>query len=165
MGSTILHVIKKINNKHQRADIKRIFDEVTRTIDFQHITKDSLSDRVNQSHQYNKIINKINSNNDLFFLNKDNTDMSITDMIPDIQNSSSSKILDNSENLLDSFEITPSLSTQVNLIETPKMTNEASINSNEIDQSKLFSDKMFEKAKFNRLKISILKSITKNIEV
>ena len=86
-------------------------------------------------------------------------------MIPDIQNSRSSKILDNSENLLDSFETTPSLSTQVNLIETPKMTNEASINSNEIDQSKLFSDKMFEKAKFNRLKISILKSITKDIEV
>ena len=86
-------------------------------------------------------------------------------MIPDIQNSRSSKILDNSENLLDSFETTPSLSTQVNLIETPKMTNEASINSNEIDQSKLYSDKMFEKAKFNRLKISILKSITKDIEV
>ena len=91
--------------------------------------------------------------------------MSITDMIPDIQISSSSKILDTSENLLDPFETTPSLSTQVNVIETPKMANNASINSNEIDQSEFFSDKMFEKAKFNRLKISILKSITIDIEV
>ena len=51
--TTILYVIKNIKNQHQRAfgasnDIERIFDEVTKTIDFQHITKDSLSDRVNQ---------------------------------------------------------------------------------------------------------------------
>ena len=62
-------------------------------------------------------------------------DMSIIDMIPYIQNSPSSKILDTSENLLDSLEKTQSLSTQVNLIETPKKANDASINSNEIDQS------------------------------
>ena len=61
--------------------------------------------------------------------------MSIIDMIPYIQNSPSSKILDTSENLLDSLEKTQSLSTQVNLIETPKKANNASINSNEIDQS------------------------------
>ena len=51
--TTILYVIKNIKNQHQRAfgasnDIERIFDEVTKTIDFQHITKDSLSDRVNR---------------------------------------------------------------------------------------------------------------------
>ena len=79
-------------------------------------------------HQSKKITNKINSSKDLIFLNKDTTDMSITDMIPDIQISSSSKILDTSENLLDPFETTPSLSTQVNVIETPKMANNASIN-------------------------------------
>ena len=62
-------------------------------------------------------------------------DMSIIDMIPYIQNSPSSKILDTFENLLDSLEKTQSLSTQVNLIETPKKANDASINSNEIDQS------------------------------
>ena len=79
-------------------------------------------------HQSKKIANKINSSKDLIFLNKDTTDMSITDMIPDIQISSSSKILDTSENLLDPFETTPSLSTQVNVIETPKMAHNASIN-------------------------------------
>ena len=44
LDNTILYVIKKIKNQHQRADIERIFDEVTKTIDFQHITKDSLND-------------------------------------------------------------------------------------------------------------------------
>ena len=48
LDNTILYVIKKIKNQHQRADIESIFDEVTKTIDFQHITKDSLNDRVNQ---------------------------------------------------------------------------------------------------------------------
>ena len=46
--NTILYVTKKIRKQHQGADIKRIFNEVTKTIDFQHITKDSLSDIVNQ---------------------------------------------------------------------------------------------------------------------
>ena len=76
MDNTILYVIKKIKNQHQRADIESIFDEVTKTIDFQHITKDSLNDRVNQLLQSNKLINNINHNKDLFFLHKDIIDMS-----------------------------------------------------------------------------------------
>ena len=94
--------------------------------------------------------------------------MSITDMIPYIQNSENSRpseILDTSENILVSFETTSSLSTQMELIETPKKANDSSINSNEIEQSELFSDKIFEKAKPDRLKTIILKSITKDIEV
>ena len=77
--------------------------------------------------------------------------MSIINMIPYIQNSPPSKNLDTSENILDSFEIKPSLSTQMNLIETPKNANDTSINSNEIDQSEFFSDKIFKKANVNRL--------------
>ena len=42
LDNTILYVIKKIKNQHQRADIECIFDEVTKTIDFQHITKNCL---------------------------------------------------------------------------------------------------------------------------
>ena len=56
LDNTILYVIKKIKNQHQRPDIERIFDEVTKNIDFQHITKDSLNDRVNQLLQSNKLI-------------------------------------------------------------------------------------------------------------
>ena len=74
---------------------------------------------VNQLLQSNKLINKINRNKDSFFLNEDTIDMSIIDMIPYIQNSPPSKVLDTSENILNSFETTPSLSTQMNLIETP----------------------------------------------
>ena len=50
----------------------------------------------------------------------------------------------------------------MNLTKVPKKANDASIDSNEIDQSELFSDKILEKAKFNRLKTNILKSITNN---
>ena len=60
-------------------------------------------------------------------------------MIPYIQNSPPSKILDTFENILDSFETTPNLFTQANLI-----ANDAGINSNETDQSESFSDKIFE---------------------
>ena len=87
LDNTILHVIQKIKNQHRRADTERIFDEVTETIDFQHITRDFLNDRVNQLLQSNKLINKINSSKDSFFLNEDTIDMSIINMIPYIQNS------------------------------------------------------------------------------
>ena len=152
LDNTILYVIKKIKNQHQQADIERIFDEVTKTIDFQRKTKDSLNDRVNQLVQSNKLINKINRNKDSFFLNEGTIDMSIIDVIPYIKNSPPSKILDTSEDILNSFETIPSLSTQTNLIETPKKANEASINSHEIEQSEFFGDKIVEKIKLDRLK-------------
>ena len=37
-NTTLYVLIKKIKNQHQPADIERIFDEVIKTIDFQHIT-------------------------------------------------------------------------------------------------------------------------------
>ena len=112
----------------------------------------------------NKLINKINRNKDSFFLNEDTIDMPVIDMIPYMQNSQPSKVLDTSENILNSFETTPSLSTQINLIETPKKANEASINSHEIGKSEFFGDKIFVKLKLDRLKAIILKSIIKDIE-
>ena len=57
-------------------------------------------------------------------------------MISYIHNSPFSRIFDTSEQLLDFFMAMPSLSTQVNLIKMPKKKNDATINSNEIDQSK-----------------------------
>ena len=79
----MLYVIKKIKKKrHQRADIERIFNEVTKTIDFQYITKEFVSERVNQLLQSNKLINKINRSKDWLFLNEDTIDMSIINMIP-----------------------------------------------------------------------------------
>ena len=60
---------------------------------------------VNQLLQSNKLINKINRNKDSFFLNEDTIDMSIIDMIPYIQNSPPSKILDTSEASINSHEI------------------------------------------------------------
>ena len=54
LDNTILYVIKKMIHQHQQADIELIFDEVTKTIDFQHLTKDSLNDRVNHLLQSDK---------------------------------------------------------------------------------------------------------------
>ena len=77
--------------------------------------------------------------------------MSIIDMIPYIQNSPFSKIIDTSENLLNSFETTSRLSTQVNLTETPK-------------RAEFFIDKIFEKGKFNRLSTIILRILPKMLK-
>ena len=99
LDNTALYIIKKIKNLHQRTDIERLFDEVTKNIDFQHITKDSLNDRVNKLLQSSKLINKINCSKDSFFLNEDTIYMSIIDMIPYIQNPPPSEILDTSANL------------------------------------------------------------------
>ena len=67
LDNTTLYVLmRKIKNQHQPADIERIFDEVTKTIDFQHITKDFLNDRVNQVLQSNKLINKIHCSRLIF---------------------------------------------------------------------------------------------------
>ena len=49
-------------------------------------------------------------------------------MIPYIQNSAPSKILGTSAGILDFFEKMPGLSMQMNLTETPKKLNYASIN-------------------------------------
>ena len=97
LDNTILYVIKKIKNQHQRADIKRIFDEVTKMINFQHITNNSLNDRLNQLLQSNKLTNNINRSKDSFFLNEDTIDMLIIDMVPYIQNSPPIKILGTSK--------------------------------------------------------------------
>lgn len=40
----MLYVIKKIK-QHQQADVERMFNEVTKTMDFPYITKESLSER------------------------------------------------------------------------------------------------------------------------
>ena len=68
LDNTILCIIKKIK-KSQRADINRIFDEVTKTTDFQHITMGALSGRVNEILQSKKIMSKVKCFKESFFLN------------------------------------------------------------------------------------------------
>ena len=82
LGNTVLYVIKKIG-QYQRTDIEcRLFVDVTKIIDFQHITKVSLSERLNQLLQSKKLINKINRGEDSFFLIEDMIDMSINPLMP-----------------------------------------------------------------------------------
>ena len=80
LDNSILYSIKKIKKQHQRADIERIFGEVTKTIEFQDLSKNSVQDRVDYLINSNKIINKINRNQDSFFLNEDNVDMTVLDI-------------------------------------------------------------------------------------
>ena len=82
------------------------------------MTKDCLSDRVNQLLLPNKIIDKTNRSKDLFSLNEDIINMSIIHMIPYKKNYPSSKILELLKNLLDSFEPPLILSRQASLIKT-----------------------------------------------
>ena len=83
LGNTVLYVIKKIKSQYQRTDIEcRLFVDVTKIIDFQHLTKVSLSERLNQLLQSNKLINKINRSEDSFFLIEYMIDMSINPLMP-----------------------------------------------------------------------------------
>ena len=81
LDNNILYAIKKIKKQHQRAEIERIFGEVTKTIDFQDLSKNSVRDRVDCLLNSIKIINKKNRNQDSFFLNEDSIDMLILDSL------------------------------------------------------------------------------------
>ena len=160
LDNCILYAIKKLKRQHQRADIEHIFSEMTKTIDFEHLTKDSLSDRVELLLCSNKIVNKINRNRDSFFLNEDAIDMTIIDMIPYTRHSPTNNIFE----ISDSFDRTPSINAQKDFLETPQKAK-CSLYDNEIDQSELFIDKMFEEVKLNELKNLISKQISKDIKV
>ena len=68
LDNTILCIIKK-TKKNQRADVDRIFDEVTKTTNLHHITMGALSGRVNEILLSNKIMSKVNCFKESFFLN------------------------------------------------------------------------------------------------
>ena len=84
------------------------------------MTKDCLSDRVNQLLLPNKIIDKTNRSKDLFSLNEDIINMSIIHMIPYKKTIHPVRFLILRKNLLDSFEPPLSLSRQASFIKTRK---------------------------------------------
>ena len=165
LDNNILYAIKKIKKQHQRADIERIFGEVTKTIDFQDLSKNSVRDRVDCLLNSKKIINKKNRNQDSFFLNEDSIDMSILDMIPYTQHSPTNHPIDTPDFFLEDFDSTPIINTQKDLSETPKNTHGNILNS-DIDQSEseLYIDEMFEEVKFKKLKTMILNQIKIDIK-
>ena len=165
LDNNILYAIKKIKKQHQRADIERIFGEVTKTIDFQDLSKNSVRDRVDCLLNSKKIINKKNRNQDSFFLNEDSIDMSILDMIPYTQHSPTNHPIDTPDIFLEDFDSTPFINTQKDLSETPKNTHGNILNS-DIDQSEseLYIDEMFEEVKFKKLKTMILNQIKIDIK-
>ena len=162
LDNSILYSIKKIKKQHQRADIERIFVEVTKTIEFQDLSKISVQDRVDYLLNSNKIVNKINRNQDSFFLNEDNVDMTVLDMIPYTQHSPSNN-QDTPDIFLETIDSTPLINTQTDLLETPKKTHSKTVTS-DIDQSVLYNDEMFEEVKFNKLKAMILNQIKNDIK-
>ena len=89
LDNSILYAIKNIKKQHQRADV-----EVTKTIDLQDLSKNSVRDRVDCLLNSKKIITKKNRNQDSFFLNEDSIDMSILDMFPYTQHSPTNHPID-----------------------------------------------------------------------
>ena len=166
LDNNILYAIKKIKKQHQRADIERIFGEVTRTTDFQDLSKKSVRDRVDCLLNSKKIINKKSRNQDSFFLNEDSIDMLILDMIPYTQHSPTNHPIDTRYIFLEDFDSTSFINTQKDLSETPKNAHGNILNS-DIDQSEseLYIDEMSEEVKFKKLKTMILNQIKIDIKI
>ena len=63
--------IFNIRKKNNRADLNSIFKEIVKSLDFEHVTKEFLDDRIHTLINDGKIINKINRNADSYYVNSE----------------------------------------------------------------------------------------------
>ena len=78
----IYTVINRIRGQNKRTDRNSVHKEITKTIDFEKISKSFLDDRINMLIQNDKIINKLNRNKDSFRIADNDFNSSITDVLP-----------------------------------------------------------------------------------
>ena len=131
----IYTVINRIRGQNKRTDRNSVHKEITKTIDFEKISKSFLDDRINMLIQNDKIINKLNRNKDSFRIADNDFNSSITDVLPMTQNSLS-------------FLSTPSFSASRD--QSP---------SNNIIQREILTDTISNEVKFRKLKYSIINEL------
>ena len=80
--------IFNIRKKNNRADLDSIYKEIVKSLDFEHVTKEFLDDRIHKSINDGKIINKINRNADSYYVNSELFDLetlNLPNFSPDMQ--------------------------------------------------------------------------------
>ena len=108
--------IFNIRKKNNRADLDSIYKEIVKSLDFEHVTKEFLDDRIHTSINDGKIINKINRNADSYYVNSELIDLEtliLPNFSPDMQGKSPTPTISQSN----TTENTPEL----NVNETPQL--------------------------------------------
>ena len=126
----IYSAINRIRGQNKRADRNSVHKEIIKTINVEKISKSFLDDRIIMLIQNDKIINKLNRNKDSFRIADNYFNSCITNVPPMTQNSLS-------------FLSTPSFSASRD--QSP---------SNNIIQTKIFSDMISNEVKLRTLKDS-----------
>ena len=79
--------IFNIRKKNNRPDLDSIYKEIVKSLDFEHVTKEFLDDRIHILINYGKI-NKINRNADSYYINPELIDLetlNLSNFSPDMQ--------------------------------------------------------------------------------
>ena len=108
--------IFNIRKKNNRADLDSIYKEIVKSLDFEHVTKEFLDDRIHTLINDGKIINKINRNADSYYVNSELIDLetlNLSNFSPDMQGIT----LTPTNSLSNTTENTPEL----NVNETPQL--------------------------------------------
>ena len=71
---TVFSIILQIRNNNNRADVGSIHKQITKTVDFENITKEFLDDRIHTLITDGKIMNKTNLNANSYYMNEKGID-------------------------------------------------------------------------------------------
>ena len=70
IDDAILSITLEIRKNQNQADVDNTHKQIVKTADFDNITKEVLADRIHTLIIDGKVVNKINRNYDLFYVNE-----------------------------------------------------------------------------------------------
>ena len=74
IDDTVFSILLQIRNNNNRADAGSIHKQITKTVDFENITKEFLDDRIHTLITDGKIMNKTNLNANSYYMNEKGID-------------------------------------------------------------------------------------------
>ena len=75
IDNEIFVTILRIRKNNNRADLHSIYKEITKSIDFEDVTKEFLDDRIHTLINDGKTINKLNRNSNSYYVNSNLVDL------------------------------------------------------------------------------------------
>ena len=81
IDNEIFVTILRIRKNNNRADLDSIYKEITKSIDFEDVTKEFLDDRIHTLINDGKIINKLNRNADSYYVNSNLVDLETPNLL------------------------------------------------------------------------------------
>ena len=81
IDNEIFVTILRIRKNNNRADLDSIYKEITKSIDFEDVTKEFLDDRIHTLINDGKIINKLNRNANSYYVNSELVDLETPNLL------------------------------------------------------------------------------------